>query len=161
MSKHAAHTHEYVVHVEWHGDTSVGYTEYSRQHVSTAELSGITVTLSADPAFRGDPALLNPEQLLVMAATSCQLLSFLALAARKNIPVLSYRDTATAVMPEDDPPTRITRIVLNPRITVGDNCKQPDVAQLVQQAHEQCYIANSLRSAIEIGPQIQVGVPTV
>ena len=74
--------------------------------------------VSADPAFLGDPTLLNPEQLLLLAAVSCQLLSFLAVAARARLDVVEYRDDADAEMPEDDLPVRITRINLRPRITV-------------------------------------------
>ena len=66
--------------------------------------------LSSDPAFRGDATRLNPEQLVVAAASSCQLLSFLAVAARARLNVVSYTDAATAVMAASDRPRSITRI---------------------------------------------------
>ena len=89
-----------------------------------------TLDLSGDPAFRGDGTRLNPEQLLVLAASSCQLLSFLAVAARARIDVIAYHDDAIGEMPEDDHPVRITRITLRPRITVrgdvtDDACAPP------------------------------------
>ena len=58
--------------------------------------------LSSDPAFGGRPERLNPEQLLLMAASSCQLLSFLAVAARARLDVIAYEDEAEAMMPDDD-----------------------------------------------------------
>ena len=66
--------------------------------------------MSADPAFRGDATRMNPEQLLVMAAASCQLLSFLAVAARARLDVVAYEDEAEAAMPEGDRPVRIVSI---------------------------------------------------
>src|SRR6476619_4933811 len=104
--------HEYRTSLEWSGTTAVGYEKYVRDHRVSAGPQSLP--LSGDPAFRGNGALLNPEQLLVMAASSCQLLSFLAVAARARIDVRGYRDEAFAVMPEDDKPIRITRIVLRP-----------------------------------------------
>ena len=80
----------------------------------------VDLDVSADPAFRGDPALVNPEQLVVVAASSCQLMSFLAAAALAHIDVVSYEDDAEGEMPEERP-IRITRITLRPRIVVrGD-----------------------------------------
>jgi organic hydroperoxide reductase OsmC/OhrA len=112
--------------------------------------------MSSDPAFRGDPARLNPEQLLLAAAASCQLLAFLAVAARARIDVLDYEDDAEADMPEDDPPVRITAIRLRPRITVAAGTRTERVHKLVTLAHQECFIANSLRSEMNIDATIVV-----
>ena len=116
----------------------------------------MTLSLSSDPAFRGDPNLLNPEQLLVLAASSCQLLSFLAVAARARIDVLAYDDEGEGVMPEDDPPARITRITLRPRITVARGTDVDRVHHLVEVAHRECFIANSLRTEILVEATVTV-----
>jgi organic hydroperoxide reductase OsmC/OhrA len=102
------------------------------------------IDLSADPGFRGDPQRCNPEQLLVLAAASCQLLSFLAVAARARIDVRRYDDEAEGVMPENIKPIRLTAIRLRPTITVGPGHSRERLAHLVQLAHRECYIANSL-----------------
>src|SRR5688572_16440571 len=112
--------HHYQTNVHWRGSTGAGYAAYSRAHTATATPAEATLTLSSDPGFRGDPALLNPEQLLVISASSCQLLSFLAIAALAGVEVLAYEDAAEATMPEEDEPVRITEIVLRPRIVIGD-----------------------------------------
>ena len=120
------------------------------------KLIGVTLALSSDPAFRGDATLLNPEQLLVMAASSCQLLSFLAVAARARIDVIEYRDDAEGEMPEDDPPVRITRITLRPQIVVWEDVNEARVRHLVEVAHRECFIANSLQTEVVVEPEISI-----
>ncbi|MBJ6760628.1 OsmC family protein [Myxococcaceae bacterium JPH2] len=149
-----AHTHRYEVECRWEGSTGVGYESYSRAHVARAIPTAASLDLSSDPAFRGDPARTNPEQLLVVAASSCQLLAFLAVAARARINVLRYEDHAEAVMPEDDKPVRITSIVLRPRIVLAKGPREERVRALVEQAHRECYIANSLRTDIHVEPEL-------
>ena len=104
---------------------------------------------------KGDPAVLNPEQLLLMAASSCQLLWFLHLAAKARVDVVAYEDDASAVMPEEEVPVRITEITLRPRITVTGDASDERVEKLVEQAHGYCYIANSLTCAMEIEPTVE------
>jgi organic hydroperoxide reductase OsmC/OhrA len=141
-------THHYRASCSWQGSTGVGYDSYSREH--TLRGPATTLTMSSDPAFRGDPNLTNPEQLLLAAAVSCQLLAFLAVAARARIDVIRYEDTAEADMPEDDRPMRITAIRLRPRITVTAGTDEAKVHKLVALAHQECFIANSLTSEMDI-----------
>jgi organic hydroperoxide reductase OsmC/OhrA len=145
-----AHTHTYNASLAWEGSTATGYDAYDRTHRISTPPAKTELTLSGDPAFKGEPDLPNPEQLLLAAASSCQLLSFLARAARSRIEVTSYTDEAAAIMPEDDPPTRITQITLRPRITVGPDANLDRVYRLVDKAHEDCYVANTLNAEIRI-----------
>jgi organic hydroperoxide reductase OsmC/OhrA len=150
-----SHTHTYRTELAWAGSTAAGYDDYGRAHRLDAPPAGTGLDLSSDPAFRGDPARLNPEQLLLAAASSCQLLSFLAVAARARIDVVAYADQAEAIMPEDDRPMRLTRITLRPVITLGaSSADVPDTRldHLVGVAHRECFIANSLRSDMTIEP---------
>ncbi|TWE10196.1 OsmC family protein [Rudaeicoccus suwonensis] len=147
--------HRYDVGLAWSGTTSVGYDAYSREHqVFPAELDPVQV--SADPHFRGDPARLNPEQLLVMAAASCQLLSFLAVASRARLDVLDYRDSAVGSMPEAKGAMSVTRIELRPTIVLAPGSRLDRLDRLVHLAHEQCYIANSLRSEVVIDADFRI-----
>lgn len=148
--------HEYKATVAWQGSTAVGYDAYSREHTVTAPPAQALLTLSSDPAFRGNPALLNPEQLLVLAAASCQLLSFLAVASRARIDVVDYRDTAHAEMPEGAKPIHITRIVLRPVITIRTEASTERLNHLTQVAHHECYIANSLKSEVVVEPEFHL-----
>jgi organic hydroperoxide reductase OsmC/OhrA len=148
-------THRYAAHLTWSGSTADGFAHYTRAHEATCPpaTSDQPLGLSADPAFDGDPSKLNPEQLLVLAASSCQLLSFLAVAARARIHVTDYEDDAEGEMPENDKPMRITRITLRPTITVtGEAPDDARLTQLVHTAHRNCFIANSLSSEIRIEP---------
>jgi organic hydroperoxide reductase OsmC/OhrA len=149
-------THHYRVRSRWSGSTGVGYEAYDRAHDGEVDPAGTRLALSSDPAFRGDPALLNPEQLVVLAASSCQLLSFLAVAARARIDVVGYEDEGEGEMPEDDRPIRITRIVLRPRIRVAAGPTEAQVRHLVEVAHRECFIASSLRTEIVVEPTIEV-----
>lgn len=153
------HVHTYRTSVRWHGSTAVGYTAYDRTHQVGVPTAGQNLTLSSDPAFRGDPALLNPEQLLVAAASSCQLLSFLAIAARSRVDVLDYQDEAEALMPDDEHPVRITQLTLRPRITVATGTDIDRVRRLVAKAHQQCYIANTLNIDAMVEPVIEQADP--
>ena len=121
----------------------------------SAPPAGDSLLLSADPAFRGQAAHLNPEQLVVLAAGSCQLLSFLAVAARARLDVVAYEDDAEGVMPEGDHPVRLTRIVLRPRIVLAAGPTEQRVRHLVDVAHRECYIANSLHTDIDVQAQIE------
>ncbi|MFL5816347.1 MAG: OsmC family protein [Conexibacter sp.] len=155
-------THRYTARLAWAGSTAEGYDRYSRAHEATCASGDGEQTpkpplpLSADPAFGGDPAKLNPEQLLVLAASSCQMLSFLAVAARARIDVTAYEDDAEGVMPEDDRPMRIARIVLRPQITIaGEAPDDARLTQLVEAAHRHCFVANSLTTEIAIEPSFR------
>jgi len=148
-------THRYTTQLTWAGSTAHGYEHYARAHEATASpaTESQPLALSSDPAFGGDPSRLNPEQLLVLAASSCQMLSFLAVAARARIDVTAYEDDAEGVMPEDDRPMRITRILLKPQITIrGDAPDDARLTQLLDTAHRHCFIANSLTTEIAIEP---------
>jgi organic hydroperoxide reductase OsmC/OhrA len=156
-----ASTHRFQVLCSWSGSTAAGYEGYDRSHQATTVPPSASVRLTADPAFRGDPALLNPEQLVVMAASSCQLLTFLAVAARARIDVIDYEDSAEGFMPEEDRPMRLTRIELRPTITVAPPVQEDRVRHLVEQAHRDCFIANTLRSEILVTPTIVIaGIST-
>jgi len=151
--------HHYRVTSRWSGSTGVGYEAYDRTHsVSTTPVTE-SLTLSADPVFRGDPSKLDPEELFVISASSCQLLSFLAVAARARIDVVEYDDYAEGVMPDDIRPVRITEIVLRPRITVRGSVTEDRVRHLCEVAHRECYIANSVTTEITIEPAITIVTP--
>src|SRR4051794_32858227 len=150
------HTHRYQARCQWVGSTGAGYEQYDRTHRLSAAPADTVITASSDPAFLGDAELLNPEQLLVAAASSCQLLSFLALAAWARVDVVTYDDDAEGVMDDADRPARIETIVLRPQISVAPDTSEERVLKLVEQAHRLCYVANSLSTEISIEPTVTV-----
>ena len=150
-----ATTHRYSVRCRWSGSTRAGYDSYDRNHMASSQ-AATSLMMSSDPAFRGAPDQWNPEQLVVLAASSCQLLSFLAVAARARLEILSYEDEAEGEMHEDERPMRLTRIVLRPRIVVASPVREDRVRHLVEVAHRECYIANSLMTVVEVEPVIRL-----
>jgi organic hydroperoxide reductase OsmC/OhrA len=150
-----AHLHTFRSTLSWTGSTAVGYDTYDRSHRVTLAPAAGELVVSAAPAFHGRADLPNPELLLLAAVSSCQLLSFLAFAARSRLVVLAYEDDAEALMPEDSPPMRITRVILRPRIVVAQGTDVERVTRLIERAHRACFIANSINSEIAIEAAIE------
>jgi organic hydroperoxide reductase OsmC/OhrA len=146
--------HRYETRLRWTGSTGLGWERYDRGHTATAPPAEQEVGLTTGES-KGDPGVLNPEQLLVMAASSCQMLMFLHLAAKARIDVVAYEDDATGLMPGDREPTWITDITLRPRVVIEGEASEERVRKLMHTAHEHCMIANTLRSEMTIEPTIE------
>jgi organic hydroperoxide reductase OsmC/OhrA len=148
--------HRYSAALAWHGSTAAGLQDYSRDHLVSCYPARDELALSSDPHFRGTAARLNPEQLLVAAASSCQLLSFLAVAARARVDVFAYIDNAEGFMSESGRPMRIERVVLRPEVAVRGQISEARVTRLLDLAHQECFIANSLLTEITIEPVVTI-----
>ena len=139
--------HDYAARLVWEGNRGAGtstYQAYGRewriQVNGKPDLVG-----SADPSFRGDPDKHNPEDLLVMALSSCHLLSYLALCARNRISVLSYVDEASGVMTTTaDGGGHFLSVTLRPKVEVADTVMRELAMELHEKAHAACFIACSV-----------------
>ncbi len=148
--------HIYNVTVTWTGNDGEGtktYRSYRRDHVITSgnkpELAG-----SSDPAFRGDASRYNPEDLLVAALSACHMLSYLHLCAANGVVVTDYRDEAHGAMQmRDNGAGAFTHVVLRPKVTITAGDRQK-AKELHHQAHELCFIANSVNFPVEVQPEI-------
>ena len=143
---------EHVADISWtRGDHEFKYQTYDRDHEWRFD-GGVTVPGSANPAYLGSPAGVDPEEAFVAALSSCHLLTFLAIAAKKRLVVDSYDDHAVGVMAENaDGRLAITRVTLRPRIVFGGPA--PDAAtldKLHHLAHQECFIANSVTTEVTI-----------
>lgn len=148
--------HRYTVTVTWTGNTGSGtssYRAYERAHTIEAGTKP-AIAGSSDPAFRGDAARWNPEDLLVASASACHQLWYLHLASTAGIVVTAYEDRAEGTMIETaDGGGHFTRIVLRPRVTISKG--DPERArELHHDAHCLCFIANSLKCEIATEPEI-------
>jgi organic hydroperoxide reductase OsmC/OhrA len=112
------------------------------------------VEVSAAPQYRGDPTRLNPEELFVAALASCQLLTYLALARGAGVAVRRYEDRAVGTLAIADRKMRMTEVLLRPRITVGAGSDEGKARELVDKAHDGCFIANSVTCAIRVEPEV-------
>jgi organic hydroperoxide reductase OsmC/OhrA len=111
-----------------------------------------SLSMSSAPQYRGDPTRLNPEELLTAAVVSCQLLTYLALARRAEVPVVRYEDTPVATLAIAEKKMRVTEVLLRPVITLGPGADEAEARALVEKAHEGCFIANSVRCEIRLEP---------
>jgi organic hydroperoxide reductase OsmC/OhrA len=155
----AAKVHGYGVVVIWEGNQGAGtsaYTSYGRRFRVEVEgkpdLAG-----SADPAFRGDPSLHNPEELLVAAVASCHMLFYLSLCARSGVTVVRYRDAAEGIL-EILPGGggKFGEITLHPRVTLSRGSDPEAAAALHARAGELCFIASSCNFPIRHQAEIEI-----
>ncbi len=130
------------------------YDTYNRDHVWHVD-GGIDVPASSAPEYRGTMDRVDPERALVAALSSCHMLTFLALCARKRIVVDAYEDAASGVMTKNARGKLfVSHCTLRPSITwAGPAPSDADIAALHHKAHEECFIANSVLTEIAIEPQ--------
>lgn len=150
--------HLYTVRLDWEGNRgsgTSGYATYGREHKFSAP-GKAPIAGSSDPAFRGDPARWNPEELFVASLASCHQLWYLHLAAEAGVVVIAYRDEPVGTLVED--PARggwFTRVVLKPIVTIRDGDDVALATSLHQRAHHMCFIANSVDFDVECEPTIR------
>ena len=147
---------EHKVTLEWKRETEgFSYESYNRDHVWVFE-GGVRVPASAAPAYRGNPAHVNPEETLVAALSSCHMLTFLAIAAKKQFVVDRYDDNAVGFLEKNaNGKLAVTRVILRPRVAFGgpNTPTQEQIQSLHERAHSECFIANSVTTdvTVEVG----------
>jgi len=151
--------HTYQLTTTWtgsRGSGTTGYRDYERS--VTVEVDGKPALLgSADKPFRGDPARWNPEDLMLAALSQCHLLSYLHACVTRGVVVTNYSDRASAVMVLDGRGGGAFReAVLRPRVVVAEASMTEAADEAHEQAHEWCFIANSVNFPIRIEPVTEV-----
>lgn len=129
---------------------------YSREHTWSFD-GGVTVPASPSPAVVpvpwSNPANVDPEEAFVAAIASCHMLTYLWVASRAGFTVDSYRDAAVGVMTKNERGVPwVSLVTLRPQIRYGGE-KQPtpaEIEQLHHLAHEQCFIANSVKTEVKV-----------
>jgi organic hydroperoxide reductase OsmC/OhrA len=134
------------------GSTEFTYDKYPRAHTWSFPC-GIRIEASSAPEYLGSADRVNPEEALVAALSSCHMLTFLALAARKRLVVERYDDAAVGVLEKNaGGKLAVTRITLRPKVVFAEDAAPslPDIQKLHDKAHEHCFIANSLQTEVRI-----------
>ncbi len=149
--------HHYELQLTWRGNTGKGttsYTSYERSY--EISIPGKPVLQgTADPMFRGNPAIYNPEDMLVAALSACHMLWYLHLCAVNNVIVIDYIDYAEGEMQLDDSGLgKFTEVTLKPVVTVSDKSMIPTAIELHKTANASCFIANSVNFPVHHQPQI-------
>lgn len=150
--------HHYEATLHWDGaqaGATVDYKSYSRNHSVVIE-GKAPLALSADSAFRGDPARLNPEDCLLVALSSCHMLSYLAFAALEGLVVTDYKDKASGTMVQEGQGGRFSEVILRPEVTVVAGSDETLAERLHGKASEACFIASSVNFPVRHEPVIRV-----
>ncbi|MFE2723519.1 OsmC family protein [Kitasatospora sp. NPDC059327] len=153
-----AKLHTYTAEITWTGNQGSGtsdYRSYGRAHEVAAE-GRPTIPGSADPAFRGDPARWNPEQLLLASIAQCHLLWYLHLCAVNGVVVTDYADRPVGTMAETAEGGHFTEAVLRPRIEVASAEMVEKALALHADAHRACFIASSVNFPVRHEPVVTV-----
>ena len=134
MTKHHAR-------ITWRGDRSD-----LRAH--EIELAGQALAGSCSAHWSGDPAKADPEELFVASLSACHMLWFLDFARRGRHRVLSYEDEPEGTLDG----SRFTGVVLRPRVVFENDVSEDAIRLLHNQAHEACFIANSVSCEVRVEP---------
>lgn len=148
MSEHHTRLH-------WARETSdFAYESYDRTHTLTFG-GGSSIKGSSAAQYRGNPAYMNPEEALIGALSSCHMLTFLAICARKKIVVDAYDDDAIGFLEKNgEGRLAVTRVVLRPHVKYAGTPPTAEVeAEIHHQSHLGCFIANSVKTDVTVEPR--------
>ncbi len=148
--------HQYTAEITWESDGSPFTAgKYSRAHRWNFD-GGIELVASSSPLsvplpYSREDAV-DPEEAYVAAISSCHMLTFLYLASKKGVDIVSYHDKATGHMePSPSGKLWVSRVVLKPEIEYrGEAPSKELIDHLHHAAHEECFIANSVKSEITV-----------
>ena len=151
---------QYVADILWlRGEQDFLSNRYSRRHVMRFD-GGVEVPGSSSPHVvpipLSDPSAVDPEEAFVASLSSCHMLWFLSIAAKRRFCVERYADSAVGTMAKNaDGKMAMTVVTLRPDVTFS-GAMQPTRAQIDQmhhEAHEECFIANSVKTQVRCEPR--------
>ncbi|PWN07231.1 OsmC family protein [Rhodohalobacter mucosus] len=151
--------HSYRIRTVWTGNDGEGtrsYASYRRDF--TVQIDGKPDQhCSSDPAFRGNPSRINPEEQFLSALSGCHMLWYLHLCSTNGITVLEYSDVATGEMVEDeDGAGRFVSVLLNPKVLILEDDRTEKARSLHNDANRMCFIANSCNFPVLHNPVVTV-----
>jgi organic hydroperoxide reductase OsmC/OhrA len=146
---------EYTATIKWlRGDRGFADNTYSRGHEWTFD-GGLTIPASASPDIVPLPMSVaenvDPEEAFVASLSSCHMLFFLSLAAKRGVVVDEYADEAIGYMAKDGEGRIVmTKVILRPNSVYSTDSKHDFglIEKLHHRAHELCFIANSVKTEV-------------
>ena len=151
---------EYTAEVIWERDPAQDFlgNRYSRKHLLRFD-GGVEIPGSSAPSSvplpMSDASAVDPEEAFVASLASCHMLWFLAIAAKRRFVVDRYVDAAVGVMARNEQgKLAMTRVTLRPAVTFSGEHRpsRDELDQLHHKAHEECYIANSVKTEVVCEP---------
>jgi organic hydroperoxide reductase OsmC/OhrA len=151
----SSHLHRAIIHWDKRAANFLK-GQYSREHTWSFD-GGMTVEASPSPSVVpapwSNPAFVDPEEAFVASLSSCHMLVYLHIASRQGFEVVAYHDEATGMMAKNERGAFwVSAVTLNPVITYAGE-KRPSAeeeARLHHLAHEQCFIANSVKTEVSV-----------
>ena len=147
--------HLFKAEINWtsnQNEEQSGRKFYNKSHKIKIEGKPV-LNVSAAKAFKGDPELYNPEDLLLSSLVSCHMMSYLYVCAQNGIEVLEYSDNAEATLEvSPDGSGRFTEVRLNPKVIIANPDKIQEALNLHTKANQLCFIANSCNFPVVHNP---------
>lgn len=142
--------------VKWKKNSSDNFTngKYSRVHQWEFD-GGMKISASASPEIvpvpMSDPAFIDPEEAFLASVSSCHMLFFLSIAAKKKISIEKYEDNPTAYLGKNESGASVIHTIkLEPHITFNNSFipEEKEIENIHRLAHSNCFIANSIKAEI-------------
>lgn len=112
------------------------------------------IQVSSPPEFKGLAGNWTPEDLLVGTVEMCQMLTFLALAQKEQLPLVSYKSSARGTLEFVDGAYRFTHIVITPTVVIEEPATETGTQALLREAHKRCLIVNSIMASVEVNANV-------
>lgn len=137
---------------------------YSTDVAWTGERHGVLTTtvmpalqIDAPPEFGGHGGVWTPEHLFVGAINSCFMSTFAAIAEKSKLDFVDFDSKATGRLEKhDDGPLMMTLVVLHPHLTIRNARDEERAFRILQKAERSCLIANSVKTKIQLEPEIRI-----
>lgn len=118
------------------------------------------IQLSSPPEFKGRAGVWTPEDMFVASVNVCTLMTFLAYAKHKNLSLSGYESSVEGVLEYSNGKYRFTEITMHPHVTVKTQEEAGLASKILQDAHDNCLISNSIVAQVKILPDIRVAAGT-
>jgi len=131
------------------------YDSYNRSHEMVFKNGDVRIAASGAPEFKGDPDLVDPEEAFVASLSSCHMLTFLAICARKRLTLESYEDNAVGYLEKEGGKLWMTRVILRPSVRFAADAKVDAalLARIHEDSHRDCFIASSVKTDVRVEPR--------
>ncbi|MBU0570561.1 OsmC family protein [Patescibacteria group bacterium] len=136
--------------------TELRWSGFKRGSVSSP--GKLNIGVATPPEFNGEEGYWSPEELLLSAVDSCIMTTFLHYAERKKIEFKAYESETEGVLERIDDQFMFSNIKIKPTILVMSEDQVGKVKELMTIAENNCFISNSIKSTIEVIPEIKVGI---